>query len=80
MAGLGRSLPARIGICALIALVMVGCQRSILYLPDNNAPEPGQPGVQVVRLLSEPDLELAVCHVLQRPQQVHIEPRLAIFI
>ncbi len=58
MSGFGRPLPARIGICVLIALVMAGCQRSILYLPDNNAPEPGQPGVQVVRLLSEPDLEL----------------------
>lgn len=59
MSGLRRPLPARIGICVLIALVMFGCQRSFLYFPDKTAPEPGQPGVRVVKLLSEPDLELA---------------------
>jgi hypothetical protein len=50
----------------LIALVMFGCQRSFLYFPDKTAPEPGQPGVQVVRLLSEPDLELA--HLYHPPR------------
>jgi hypothetical protein len=32
---------------------MFGCQRSFLYFPDKTALEPGQPGVQVVKLLSE---------------------------
>ncbi len=58
MSGLTRPLTAVIGVYLLIALVMFGCQRSFLYFPDKTALEPGQPGVQVVKLLSEPDLEL----------------------
>ncbi len=58
MSGLTTPLAAAIGIYVLIALVMFGCQRSFLYLPDKTALELGQPRVQVVRLLSEPDLEL----------------------
>ena len=57
---------AAIGVCALIAaLVMFGCQ-SFLYFPGISALEPHRPGVQVVKLLSEPDLELA--HLCQPPR------------
>jgi len=66
MSGLTRPLAAATGVYVLIALVMFGCQRSFLYFPDNTAPEPGQPGVQVVKLLSEPDLELA--HLYHPPR------------
>ena len=66
MSGLTKPLAAAIGVYVLIALVMFGCQRSFLYLPDKTALEPGQPGVQVVRLLSEPDLELV--HLYHPPR------------
>ena len=66
MSGLTKPLAAAIGVYVLIALVMFGCQRSFLYLPDKTALEPGQPSVQVVRLLSEPDLELV--HLYHPPR------------
>ena len=58
MSGLTRPLAAAIGAFALITLVLVGCQRSFLYFPDKTTPKPDRPGVQAVKLLSEPDLEL----------------------
>ena len=66
MSGLTGPLAAAIGVYVLIALVMFGCQRSLLYFPDKTASEPGQPGVQVVKLLSEPDLELV--HLYHPPR------------
>ena len=66
MSGLMKSLAAAIAAFVLIVLVLVGCQRSFLYFPDKTAPEPGQPGVQVVKLLSEPDLELV--HLYHPPR------------
>jgi fermentation-respiration switch protein FrsA (DUF1100 family) len=66
MSGLTTPLAAAIGVYVLIALVMFGCQRSFLYLPDKTALELGQPTVQVVRLLSEPDLELV--HLYHPPR------------
>ena len=66
MSGLSRSLAAAIAAYVLIVLVLVGCQRSFLYFPDKTAPEAGQTGVQVVKLLSEPDLELV--HLYHPPR------------
>jgi len=65
MSGLARPLAVAIGLYLLIALVMFGCQRSFLYHPDKTALEPGRTGVQLVKLLSEPGLELA--HLYRPP-------------
>ena len=60
-----RPLATAAGIYVLLALFMFGCQRSFLYFPDETGLEPGQPGVQVVKLRSEADLELA--HLYRPP-------------
>jgi pimeloyl-ACP methyl ester carboxylesterase len=76
MSGLSRSLAAAIVAYVLIVLVLVGCQRSFLYFPDKTALEAGQTGVQVVKLLSEPDLELV--H-LYRPPRAPDGPVVVVF-
>ena len=66
MSGLTTTLATALGLYLLLALFMFGCQRSFLYFPDKTAPEAGQTGVQVVKLLSEPDLELV--HLYHPPR------------
>ena len=50
---------AALGACLVILLVVTGCQRSLLYFPDNTASVPSRPGLQVITLRSETDLVLA---------------------
>lgn len=71
-----RSLAAAVGICVVIALFIFGCQRSLLYFPDTAHLDTGQPGVQVVKLRSGPDLEIS--H-LYHPPRAHNGPIVVVF-
>ena len=67
MSGPRRSLAVAIGICALIAVFIFGCQRNLLYFPDTTRLAPSQPGVQLIKLRSAPDLELT--HLYHPPRE-----------
>ncbi len=76
MSRLTRPVAYAVGIYVLIAASMFGCQRSLLYLPDDRALQPGRSGVEAVTLLSEPDLELT--H-LYRPPRAPDGPVVVVF-
>ena len=47
-----------VGTFLLMLLALVGCQRDLLYFPSETAATPNWPGLEIVALQSEPDLEV----------------------
>lgn len=61
MSGFSMSLAVAIGVYLFMAAAMFGCQRSFMYFPQHDLPDvstAGVPGLEAVKLDSEPGLEL----------------------